>query len=280
MIGNRDLVVHQALDVPIYLQFHHCGMQESRPGQHYGFAMRPYQLIHFVLKGSGTLMLENHLYTVSAGQAFYIPAGASAYYSASVDDPWKYGWIGFFADARNPFIRSLFAGTYVSDLSVPVAAIEKDLFSILAVTHPVTGEKEIYREEEFSGEQFAAITQESQCLEVNSRMLHLFSKLLEQNGKTGSEEKKGENYAADAKAYMDMYYGEGLQIKDVADALHIHPNYLSACFKKVYHQTPRGIPEQSADGAGVFAAGKDRLSDRSDRGNAGIWQSISVFCDV
>ena len=239
MIGNRDLVVHQALDVPIYLQFHHCGMQESHPGQHYGFAMRPYQLIHFVLGGSGTLMIENRLYPVKTGQAFYIPAGASAYYSASVDDPWKYGWIGFFADARNPFIRRLFVDTYVADLSVPVTELEKELFSILAVTHPKAGEKESYREEEFPGEQFAAITEESQCLEVNSRMLHLFSELLKKNEKNKEEEKNGENYAADAKAYMDMYYGERLQIRDVAEALHIHPNYLSACFKKVYHQTPR-----------------------------------------
>lgn len=239
MIGNRDLIIHKTLDVPLSIQFNHCGIQECSPGYRYGFSMRPYQLIHFVLEGSGTLILKNTFHTIHAGQAFYIPAGSSGYYYASMDNPWKYAWLGFFADPRNSFIEMLFHGSPVTDIAIPLDELEQLILSIIAVTDERAEHITCYRRKNFPGEQFFSITTPDQCLEVNSRMLHMFSEVLKSEAQTFPPEHSTQNYAADAKAFMDAYYCDSLRIQDVANALHIHPNYLSTVFKDTYHQTPK-----------------------------------------
>lgn len=239
MIGNRDLIIHRTLDIPLSIQFNHCGIQECIPGYHYGFTMRPYHLIHFVLEGSGTFQINDTTYDIHAGQAFYIPAGSSGYYHSSVENPWKYSWIGFFADSRNPFIKTLFQDSFVINIKTTLNELEQLLLSVIAVTDQRADSISSYRKVDFPGEQFVPITTEMQCLEANSKMLHLFSVLLKNNNQTLPSSCKEQNYASEAKAYIDAYYCEPLLIQDVANALHIHPNYLSSCFKKVYHQTPK-----------------------------------------
>lgn len=239
MIGNRDLIIHKTIDVPLSLQFNHCGIQECDAGYRYGFSMRPYHLIHFVLEGSGTLILGNASYTIRAGQAFYIPAGDSGYYSASMNNPWKYTWIGFFADPRNPFIERIFHYSSVIDIALPLRELEQLMLSIIEVSDERAGKISCYRREDFPGEQFSPITTPEQSLEVNSRMLHMFSVFLKAHSDTCLLAPAARNYAADAKAFIDAYYCDHLQIQDVADALHIHPNYLSLVFKNAYRQTPK-----------------------------------------
>lgn len=239
MIGNRDLMMHKTIDVPLFLQFNHCGIQECDPGYRYGFSMRPYHLIHFVLEGSGTLILASTTYTIHAGQAFYIPAGAAGYYYASINNPWKYTWIGFFSDPRNPYIEMIFHGFSVIDISMPLDELERLMLSIIAVTDERAEKISCYRRKDFPGEQFCPITTPEQSLEANSRMLHMFSAFIKAHSGTRLPAPTARNYAADAKAFIDAYYCEHLQIQDVADALHIHPNYLSLVFKNAYHQTPK-----------------------------------------
>lgn len=239
MLGNRDLMIHGTIDIPLSLQFNHCGIQECEPGYRYGFSMRPYHLIHFVLEGNGTLILGNTSYSVRTGQAFYIPAGASGYYYASMHHPWKYSWIGFFADPRNPFIEMIFHNSPVIDISMPLDELEHLLLSIIAVTDERAAKISCYRRRDFPGEQFFPITSPEHCLEANSRMLHMFSEFLKAHGSTHPQTSGTKNYAANAKAYIDAYYCDRLQIQDVADALHIHPNYLSVIFKNAYRQTPK-----------------------------------------
>lgn len=52
-----------------------------------------YTLIHYVSKGSGLFFIDEKTYSVSAGQAFIIPAGHQAHYRSSRDDPWEYRWV-------------------------------------------------------------------------------------------------------------------------------------------------------------------------------------------
>ena len=56
--SNSDLALYSA------------GYEECRPGQNYGPRVRPYQLIHFVLSGSGRLHMNEHIFDISAGMLF------------------------------------------------------------------------------------------------------------------------------------------------------------------------------------------------------------------
>lgn len=239
MLGNRDLLVYQIKGSGLSMQMNHCGIQECSPGYQYGFFIKPYQLIHFVLQGCGKLELEGETYEIHAGQAFYIPTGTSAHYQASSQTPWKYAWIGFYSDTSHPFLRNLFGDRNVIDITMPVSELEPLLLSIIAVTDPRIEGLARYHRTDYPGEQFHAITTVEHSLEANSRMLHLFSVLAQTQQSVSIPVQKESDYAANAKSFLNSCYCDPVKIRDVADVLHIHPNYLSAIFKKAYGQTPK-----------------------------------------
>lgn len=238
MIGNRDVFLDRSNIGLFALHLNHCGIQKCTRGYTWGFRMRPYHLIHFVLEGSGTLEINRQLLKIHAGQAFFIPAGTAARYKASLENPWKYSWIGFYADSRSPFITLLFGKNQVINLSISLIELEKTVLSIMSVTDNRLSKLETYDEEIFSGEQFSTIENLSCSLECNSRMLHLFTRLLDTQLDSRSLALKETNPAQDAKAFIDASYCENIKIQDIANALHVHPNYLSSIFKKEYGQTP------------------------------------------
>ena len=74
MIGNRDIFLDRINLNNLSFHLNHCGMQECEAGYEYGFSMKPYHLIHFILEGEGYLEQDKKISHIKAGQAFYIPA--------------------------------------------------------------------------------------------------------------------------------------------------------------------------------------------------------------
>ncbi len=72
-----------------------AGEERCAPGYSFGPAVRNYTLIHYVLRGKGTLYARGGAYPVHAGQAFVITPGEVTTYTADTQDPWHYRWIGF-----------------------------------------------------------------------------------------------------------------------------------------------------------------------------------------
>lgn len=240
MVGNRDLILDRTKLEHFTLQLNHCGLQSCGPGYSYSFKMNPYHLIHFVLDGSGTLKAGSQEYSIHSGQAFYIPAGTPGWYQASYEHPWKYCWIGVYANSSNPLFSCLFDGKTVIDLSIQLEELEQLFFSIIAVTDQRFQDAAAYLEADYPGEQFFPITGFADSLEANGRAMHLFSRLLKTQPGGHGYLYHGSSPASDARSYIDMHYNQPIKIQDIAAALHIHPNYLSTAFKKVYGQSPSG----------------------------------------
>lgn len=72
-----------------------AGEEVCAPGHSFGPAVRKYTLIHYVLRGKGTLYARGCVHPVHAGQAFVILPEEVTTYQASMDDPWYYRWVGF-----------------------------------------------------------------------------------------------------------------------------------------------------------------------------------------
>lgn len=72
-----------------------AGEEACAPGHSFGPAVRKYTLIHYVLRGKGTLYARGGVYPVQAGQAFVILPGEVTTYTADSTEPWHYRWIGF-----------------------------------------------------------------------------------------------------------------------------------------------------------------------------------------
>jgi len=125
------------------------------------------------------------------------------------------------------------------DINLPSDELERLILSLLSVTDPRLEEVTSYKRNEYPGEQFFPVSQPDKCLEVNSRMLHLFSRLIQAQASGCPSSIREKDYAQDARAFIDSCYCEPIKIQDAADLLHIHPNYLCSVFKKAYGQTPR-----------------------------------------
>ena len=72
-----------------------AGEEACAPGHSFGPAIRKYTLIHYVLRGKGTLYARGGAHAVHAGQAFVILPEEVTTYTADMDDPWYYCWVGF-----------------------------------------------------------------------------------------------------------------------------------------------------------------------------------------
>ena len=72
----------------------YCGTQECPPG-HMWEGYRKNYVIHTVLRGKGTFTAGGKTYQIGAGQAFAMFPGEFYHYTADMNDPWEYCWIGF-----------------------------------------------------------------------------------------------------------------------------------------------------------------------------------------
>lgn len=99
-IGN-SLINYYPLekDVPIYVN--DIGNEQTEPNHSFGPAIRPYYLIHFIVKGCGSIERNGTITKLKEGQCFIIKPGEVTTYTADKLDPWEYSWISFsgsFAD--------------------------------------------------------------------------------------------------------------------------------------------------------------------------------------
>lgn len=240
MLCNRNLVLyHTENKNSLSLQLHHCGFQQCNPGYHYTITMLPYHVIHFVLEGSGTLISSHGTHEIHKGEAFFIPAGSTSEYTASHKDPWKYCWIGIYADINNPYLDALFHNTSIIKLAMDLDLLEKYLLNIISVTDSRVTHMQKYNETDFSGDQYVHTLIPTQALEANSRLFHFLAELINKQGQNNLQTTVPHDFAFAIKSYIDNHYFEPIKIHDIAENLHVHPNYLTQLFRDKYKETPK-----------------------------------------
>ena len=86
------------------------GDSEIAGGNSWTGGIRTVYVIHYVKKGSGTLIVEDRTFKVSKGQSFLIYPGTYVKYFPDEEDPWEYVWIDF----TGMVIKDILAGIEVS----------------------------------------------------------------------------------------------------------------------------------------------------------------------
>lgn len=195
-----------------------AGCEACQPGQWYGPRVRPYQLIHFVLQGKGTLQINGQSLAVTEGDAFLIPAGQVSYYEASRDDPWTYAWIGFLGIQAQTYMHQIMSSledVYVAHGLFP-EMYRDAIYEILAFKEDTT----------------------SSFLAVNSVLLRIMSFLF--SDISFEEQAWGQRSAADeVRFYLDMNYSKNLKMRSVAELLGFHPNYVTRIFQERFGISPK-----------------------------------------
>lgn len=178
------------------------GDQKCSPGHSYGPAVRPYWLLHYIVKGSGIFERDGVTHHVKSGDIFVIPPYMETYYQADDKHPWEYIWVGFTTKETlppafsKPIIRYPGIGTLFEDMM------------------------RCYRMEN------------GQSAFLSSRIWELVSILLEQ-------ETLHIDYVQKALNCMHTEYMNGITVAEVADRLNLDRSYFSTLFKKQQGISPQ-----------------------------------------
>lgn len=185
---------------PVYYGYEACA-----PGHTFGPAVRSDPLLHYVLEGEGTFLLDGKIYNVQKGDIFVILPEQITTYRASESDPWKYAWLCFSAPQLPSFLHS------------PVLRQPP-------VRHIFAYIRDHYEDENLTGKIFALthellwkLSQDQQIRETPSQ------------------------YAVYAKTYLENSYMRRLSIQEIADSLHIDRRYLTALFRQTYGMPPQAF---------------------------------------
>lgn len=211
---HHSLMYKSTSDLSLYS----AGYEECPSGYGYGPKIRSYHLIHFVLYGKGELHINEHIFQLSAGDAFFIPAGKVSYYQASKEDPWCYAWVSFLGINSQMYLYQLMTST-------------DDVY----IVHGLDNQK--YKERIFEIISLQGVST-SRYFQANGILFQIMAMLFDDIN--FQESNWGKNSVVDeVKFYLDINYAEKIKLRDVAKSFGIHPNYLTRIFHEKYGISPK-----------------------------------------
>lgn len=170
-----------------------AGEESCRPGHCFGPYVRHYTLIHYVLKGKGTLYARGGEFPVHSGQAFLILPEEVTTYVADSLDPWHYQWIGF--DGR----------------------LSED-FKSLPPVFDLSGE---YLSRIVSMAQFPYLPEH----QVAAELFRLYCALFTRKG-------VGSDHVQRVKNYIQSSYMTGITVTQIAEEMNLDRRYLTRLFRE------------------------------------------------
>lgn len=175
-----------------------AGQEYCSPGHSFGPYVRWYTLIHYVVKGCGTLYARGQVYHVHAGEAFLILPDEVTTYTADAQDPWHYQWIGFTGELTAAFAK------------LPaVFPLSSDIFA------------QIIR---------SASTQDGAEYLVASDLFRLYAQLFAPSGGSNQHIRKVESF-------IRARYMENITVELIAKQMNLDRRYLTRLFKEKTGQT-------------------------------------------
>lgn len=168
------------------------GQEVCLPGKYFGPHVRDYYLIHYVSAGRGVFQNPRKSYQVTEGQAFLIRPGEVCKYTADLNHPWVYTWIGFLGNMAPAFDRA------------------PDVFEADGLLF----------EEMLSVDQFSS----SQTAFLAGTLFKLYCSLF--------DEKEKPDYVNRTIGYININYMKPIRVEQIADLLGINRKYLARIFKE------------------------------------------------
>ena len=202
-----------SIKIPIYeqqdLSVNSFGHSVTAPRHQYGPAVRPYYLIHFILKGKGVYHSNHSSYQLSEGQGFLIEPDSPVMYISDEKDPWTYIWVGF----SGRFARTLLASLGLSQEQPIFRSTEKD--KLLEYV------SNMIRHNHGSTEDTYYIL----------GMLFLFLSTIAASNRDTLPPTDGNVYVNQAITFIQNHITESFQIDDIARYVGLNRTYLSTLFK-------------------------------------------------
>lgn len=194
----------------IELSIKECGREKCSPIKHIFSYAKKWHVLHYIMAGKGTFVLNGKTYRLKRGHMFYIPPGFEAEYYPDPKDPWEYSWVGFSGLSANDYLKA----------------------SGLSLNYPI-----FYDEEMVLGEHFLRLVEAYNHFGVlNIRSLGYLYVILSYMIEICSQKQNiaisiQESHVMQAIEFISYNYQFDISVKDIANSLNLTPNYLANLFK-------------------------------------------------
>lgn len=94
---------YQKEHIDINIDF--IGREACVPGYSFGPSVRNNYVIHYILKGKGTLFIDDFSLDLKAGNIFILPKDQITFYQADKEEPWDYIWVGLSGTKTEGYLK-------------------------------------------------------------------------------------------------------------------------------------------------------------------------------
>jgi AraC-like DNA-binding protein len=175
--------------------------------------------IQYVIHGKGYLAWDNQVFTLKAGDAFFIDLSQPSHYYADQDDPWESIWLHFGGSQAEFYYRLFGKSSPVLSLSEPEAVMAQ-LCRLFELYEQGGGEADIIGA---------------------SRIIQLITDMLVDRRKHGDPEQSRQSRQHDtiskAMTFIEMNCTTIVSIEEIAEHVAINSNYLSRLFSSISGST-------------------------------------------
>ena len=173
-------------------------------------------LIVLVLSGSGVLMYDGKLYSLSHGSCFFIDCMIPYYHQSSESNPWELIWVHFNGATSRQYYE------FFSSLSEPA-------FS--PASFPMLHEKLISLLEVNKASDLRAEISSSRLI------VDILSILLQDITDSGEETNPGRLKMEEVRQYLDEHYAEKFSLDELSERFYLSKYHLSREFRHYCHTT-------------------------------------------
>lgn len=200
----------------------HCGYQECSADYTYNHNIPNEYHLHFVLNGSGTLIIKGITYEIKKDDIFLIPKDIPIDYKADHNDPWKYVWVTFDGTKAETYLRcaGFSESKYVITSSIPTLYYQPIVKKILD-SNTLTIANEIKR----VGFLYEIISMLIDAQTINNKDINH----CDYSSKT---------YVEHALQFISSNYNH-ITVNDIVTYIGINRSYLSSIFKKELGVSPQ-----------------------------------------
>lgn len=201
------------------LTVYRTGRQQCAPNESRGQEVRQFYLIHLVIKGRGTFILNKHPYPVETGDAFLIYPNMPVNYIADENDPWEFWWVGF----NGTDAGFLLEATNFSIKNPVIRMSDPDKFrSLLSDIYTVRGNLP------------------HQTIRMSAKLYDLLAFLIQENEDI-LRQKQGRESAQFQRAcdYIAKNYGNFITVDDVSNELGVCRSRLYRIFMQQISISPK-----------------------------------------
>lgn len=197
-----------------------CGTEECLPKHSFGPVVRDHYLIHFILDGEGSYIVDGNEYKLTKNQGFLMCPNVLTYYEASESNPWTYMWIGFNGlKAKNYLINAnLDEKNLIFDYNKKPNMLKSYIDEILKL-------KSISFQNELKTE----------------GLLYLFLAELVENAAYRKPviQNQTDIYIRKAIEYIEHNYIDDIKVTGIANFIGINRSYFFTIFKKSLNMSPQ-----------------------------------------